>query len=214
MRVLIASEHNKVQHLLADMVEKEPGAVVVGEADNATKALALANRLRPDVAIIDSSLPYLIGMDEVSGSRASGLDIAQTISGEIPKTRVLLLTNMDTEISPKRGSGPNVVAHFARTNQGEKTFFNLEELYIEIRPAPEPVFAEVLMTQQPSVKKGTGLYEKAIFFGALCVVLGWILMATWISTVVGGVLAVAGLLTVFFSVGGSLFSSLWHRMTT
>lgn len=36
MRVVLASERLQVQNLLMDVVEEEPGAVVVGQAENAT----------------------------------------------------------------------------------------------------------------------------------------------------------------------------------
>src|SRR3972149_5049868 len=103
MRVVLASERPQVQNLLVDVVEEEPGAVVVGQAENAIKALVLVENLRPDVAIIDSNLPYSVGMDRLALSRMSGLDIAQAICQTTPGTCVVLINNLDTPVLPKVG---------------------------------------------------------------------------------------------------------------
>lgn len=65
MRVMVASEYPEVQYFLREVVEGEDGAVIVGQAENATKALTLAQNLRPDIAIIDSYLPHVVGLDAV-----------------------------------------------------------------------------------------------------------------------------------------------------
>jgi CheY-like chemotaxis protein len=91
VRVILASEHPEVRHFLREVVEEESGAVILGQAENATKALALAKHLRPDVAIIDCYLPHTMGSDTVPLSRVGGLDVAESISEEIPDTKVVLL---------------------------------------------------------------------------------------------------------------------------
>lgn len=93
--------------------------------ENVTKALILARNLRPDIAIIDCYLPYVIGLDALPPSRIGGLDTAQTISQGIPNTRVILLNNLDTEVLPEHILGSGVMAFFSRKTNGSNTPFTL-----------------------------------------------------------------------------------------
>ncbi len=63
IRVMRASEYPEMRTFLREIVEAEDRAVIVGQAENATRALTLAKNLRPDVAIIDSYLPINMVMD-------------------------------------------------------------------------------------------------------------------------------------------------------
>lgn len=91
MRVMVASDQPEVRRYLGRVTTETLGGVVVGEGDNAVRALQLARRLRPDIAFIDSYLPHSIGLDGVSLSRGAGLDTAQAISAEIPNVRTVLV---------------------------------------------------------------------------------------------------------------------------
>ncbi len=53
---MLASAYPEVRYFLREVVEEEGRALIVGQAENATKALALARNLRPDVAITDCHL--------------------------------------------------------------------------------------------------------------------------------------------------------------
>src|SRR3990170_4440534 len=94
IRVILASGNPSVRHFLRGAVEGEPGTTVIGQAENATKALVMARNLRPDIAIIDSYLPHSVSLETVPLSRIGGLDAAQAAFEEIPNLRVVLL-NMD-----------------------------------------------------------------------------------------------------------------------
>ncbi len=91
MRVMLASDQPEIRRYLGKVVAEKLGGVVVGEGENAIKALGMARRLRPDMAIIDSYLPHSTGLVDVPLSHSAGLDTAQAISDEIPNVRVVLL---------------------------------------------------------------------------------------------------------------------------
>ena len=57
IRVLVADDHAIVRTGIRHVLEGEPGFTVVGEASTAAEALALALELRPDVAVLDISMP-------------------------------------------------------------------------------------------------------------------------------------------------------------
>src|SRR3972149_10392849 len=139
MRVILASERPQMQHLLMDLIEEEPGAVVVGQAENAIKALVQVENLRPDVAIIDSNLPYSVGLDKLALSRMSGLDIGQMICQKLPGTRVVIINNLDTQVLPEVSLGRDGQAFFSREKIGGSTSFKLQELYREVTIPEAPV---------------------------------------------------------------------------
>jgi two-component system, NarL family, response regulator NreC len=86
LRILLADDHEMMRQGLRALLERER-FVVVGEASNGRAAIEHAERLRPDVAVVDLGMPEL-----------NGLDAAQQIVRTSPSTRVIALT-MHTEDS-------------------------------------------------------------------------------------------------------------------
>jgi DNA-binding NarL/FixJ family response regulator len=78
--ILIADDHVVVREGLRALLEAY-GYQVVGEAADGREALALARRLRPDVAVLDVGMPSL-----------NGVDTARNMRREAPDTRVVVLT--------------------------------------------------------------------------------------------------------------------------
>ncbi len=212
VRVVLASEHPEVRYFLREVVEEERGAVVVGQAENATKALTLARNLRPDVAIIDCDLPHAIGLDTVPLSRIGGLDTAQTISEEIPNTRVILLSNLDEKVLPEQGLGPDVVGFFSRETIEANVPFTLQGLYYEAVPPNALIFANVEVKPPVALRqKVANISDKAILFGGLGILGGLSLMLTVILAGAGVALTLAGAVTMFLGLGGKLAVSWWSK---
>jgi DNA-binding NarL/FixJ family response regulator len=84
VRVLVADDHAIVRTGIRHVLEGEPGFAVVGEAATGPQALALALELRPDVAVLDISMPG-----------QSGLVVAAELRRHCPDTRVLILSMHD-----------------------------------------------------------------------------------------------------------------------
>lgn len=81
IRILIAEDHGVLRAGLRALLNNELDMQVVGEAEDGIQAVSLAERLDPDVVIMDISMP---GQD--------GLDATQQILESQPDQRVLLLT--------------------------------------------------------------------------------------------------------------------------
>jgi DNA-binding NarL/FixJ family response regulator len=81
MRVLLADDHTLVRAGIRALLVAIPGVEIVGEADDGRQALALILARRPDVALVDISMPGL-----------NGLDLAARVAHDAPETRVALLT--------------------------------------------------------------------------------------------------------------------------
>jgi two-component system response regulator NreC len=63
IRVLLADDHKIFRDGLRTLIEKEAGMEVVAEAENGRKAVKLAEKLSPNVIIMDVSMPDLNGIE-------------------------------------------------------------------------------------------------------------------------------------------------------
>jgi DNA-binding NarL/FixJ family response regulator len=69
MRILIADDHPIFRHGLVRAVEGTPGLAVVGEAGNGKEALALLKSLKPDIVVLDISMPEMDGLQVMRSAR-------------------------------------------------------------------------------------------------------------------------------------------------
>jgi two-component system, NarL family, response regulator NreC len=94
IRVLIADDHAVLRAGLRMLLDSQPDMTVVGEADTADEAANLEASLKPDVAILDLTLPARPGGPS---SVPSGLEAIRRIKAARPEARVLALTMHDDE---------------------------------------------------------------------------------------------------------------------
>lgn len=81
IRVVIADDHAVVREGLRALVDAQPGLRVVGEADDGEHAWRLTCALRPDVLVLDLSMPA-----------GGGAAAAERVARDCPEVRVLALT--------------------------------------------------------------------------------------------------------------------------
>jgi DNA-binding NarL/FixJ family response regulator len=65
IRVLLADDHMIVREGIKMLLAAESDLEVVGEAENGVEAIEMAARLRPDVAVVDISMPELNGIEAI-----------------------------------------------------------------------------------------------------------------------------------------------------
>lgn len=63
VRILVADDHELVRHGLRAVIEGQVGWVVCGEAGSGREAVAKAIELRPDIVVLDVSMPELNGLE-------------------------------------------------------------------------------------------------------------------------------------------------------
>jgi two-component system, NarL family, response regulator NreC len=63
MRILLVDDHKMMRDGLRAILEKEEGVEIVGEASNGHEAIVLALRHKPEVVVMDISMPDLNGVD-------------------------------------------------------------------------------------------------------------------------------------------------------
>jgi DNA-binding NarL/FixJ family response regulator len=86
VRILIADDHELFRRGLAAELTQVPGWVVAADAANGRDAVALAAELKPDVVVLDLTMPEL-----------NGLEAARKIASADPAARILILTAHESE---------------------------------------------------------------------------------------------------------------------
>lgn len=86
IRVLLVDDQELVRYGFRLMLEADEGMVVVGEAEDGARAIGAAERLRPDVVLMDVRMPGL-----------GGIEATKQITSRRPDTRVLVLTTYDLD---------------------------------------------------------------------------------------------------------------------
>lgn len=81
IRVLLSDDHRIVREGLRTLLDKEPDIEVVGEAEDGRSMLELARKLKPQVVIMDITMPDL-----------NGMDATRKIIEELPDVKVLALS--------------------------------------------------------------------------------------------------------------------------
>jgi two-component system response regulator NreC len=81
VRIVIADDHGVLRAGLKALLRAEPEYEVVGEASSGEEALRVATEHRPDIVLLDVSMPGL-----------GGLEAAKMIKARLPRTHVLILT--------------------------------------------------------------------------------------------------------------------------
>ncbi|MGA2397006.1 MAG: response regulator transcription factor [Steroidobacteraceae bacterium] len=85
-RILIADDHELLRRGLVAELSEVPGWVVVAEVANGRDAVASAAEFKPDLVVLDLTMPEL-----------NGLEAARRILSAEPSTRILILTAHESE---------------------------------------------------------------------------------------------------------------------
>ena len=86
LRILLTDDHAIVRRGLAAFINAHPDWTVCGEACDGRQAVASAKKLKPDIVILDVTMPEL-----------NGLDAARQIKAACPATEILIFTAIEDE---------------------------------------------------------------------------------------------------------------------
>src|ERR1700688_842129 len=105
LRILVADDHELVRRGIRGLLCARRGWTVVGEAMNGREAVDKANRLNPEVAILDISMPDL---DDLQPTRR--------IRDAVPTTEVVVLTMHDSDQMVRRVLDPGALGYVLRSD--------------------------------------------------------------------------------------------------
>ncbi len=86
IKILLAEDHTIVRQGLRSLLEQESGMEVIGEAEDGKEAVQKAENLKPDIVLMDVSMPFL-----------NGIEATRRIKKHCPEIKVLILTMHTTE---------------------------------------------------------------------------------------------------------------------
>jgi DNA-binding NarL/FixJ family response regulator len=95
--VLIVDDSKRMRRSIRVLIENEPGLVVCGEAEDGLAALTTADKLKPDVVLLDLVMPKL-----------NGAETALVLKQMLPKIPIVLFTMFD-EVTDALGLSVDLV---------------------------------------------------------------------------------------------------------
>jgi DNA-binding NarL/FixJ family response regulator len=108
-RILVADDHEVVRRGVRALLESQPGWQVVGEAVNGREALERAKLLKPDLVILDISMPDL-----------NGIEATRAILKLVPEAEILVLTMHDSEELVRRVLEAGARGYVVKTDVGRR----------------------------------------------------------------------------------------------
>ena len=114
--VLVCDDHPVVRSGLRGMINSQPDLEVVAEAAEGSEAVALVDRFRPDVVLMDLRMPGMDGVTATAGIKASH-----------PDTNVLILTTYDTDADILRALEKGATGFLLKDEREDRIFDAIRE---------------------------------------------------------------------------------------
>lgn len=108
IRVLLADDHKILRDGLANLLREQPDLRLVGEVGDGQAALDKSRELRPDVVVMDITMP-----------RMTGIEATRIISRELPEVRVIGLSMHEHEDMAVAMQNAGAVAYLTKDGDVE-----------------------------------------------------------------------------------------------
>ena len=132
-KILIADDHEMVRQGLRRVIVDAGTWDIVGEAVDGREAVELAKQTRPDVVVIDYSMPNL-----------NGLEATRQIRASLPGTEVLVLTMHDSESLVREVLSAGAKGFVLKSDAGRVLLQGIETL-LQHRPYFSSSISELLL---------------------------------------------------------------------
>ena len=134
MRILIADDHSLFRDGLRSLLRAQ-GHDVIGEARNGREAVELAKSLRPDVVLMDLSMPEM-----------DGLTATRTLTAELPDVKIIILTASEDQASLFDAIKAGAQGYLLKNLEADD-FFSLLDRASRGEPALTPTLARKLLQE-------------------------------------------------------------------
>jgi CheY-like chemotaxis protein len=116
VRVMVVDDHKVLREGLAEILRAQPDMELVGEASDGVEAFQMANRLRPDVVIMD------ISMQRLDGIRAT-----RRITKSMPQVRVIGLSTFEEAARGKALREAGAIGYVSKSQPAEQLLSAIRE---------------------------------------------------------------------------------------
>jgi len=116
-KILIVDDSAAVRRALRDLLEQQEGWQVSGEAANGREAIEQAQRVRPDVVVLDLSMPVM-----------NGLETARELNHRFPSVPVLMYTDFEARYLERAAWSAGVSSIVSKSESTEVLVRNLHAL--------------------------------------------------------------------------------------
>jgi DNA-binding NarL/FixJ family response regulator len=104
-RILLVDDHPIVREGLRTVLQRQPGCEVVGEASDGVEALEKAENLKPDVIVLDVTMPKM-----------NGLEVCRIVKKSRPELEVLFVTQHDSPQMMREALGAGAKGYVVKSN--------------------------------------------------------------------------------------------------
>jgi PAS domain S-box-containing protein len=118
-------DHEATRRALGSLLSSRPGWLICGEAVDGVDAVEKAKAYRPDVVLMDISMP-----------RMTGLDATRIIRRDLPESKVIIVSQNDPAIVDIQAREVDASAHIAKDNLNQDLFPTLENVMNHRKSAP------------------------------------------------------------------------------
>lgn len=114
-RIVLVDEHAIFRDAVSAMIDKHPGFEVVGEAADGASAVELVEKLKPDIVLLESTLP-----------RLSGIEVVRRLVRGGSVSRFLILSGQDAGSALKQALAAGAAGFLCKSDACEQLFQGIE----------------------------------------------------------------------------------------
>jgi DNA-binding NarL/FixJ family response regulator len=107
LRILVVDDHPVVRQGLKNLLDRHPDWEIIDEAEDGLEAVEKADRLKPDVVVLDLSMP-----------RMNGLDACREIRKNAPDSEILIVTQHDSPQMMREAFNANARGYVVKSDVG------------------------------------------------------------------------------------------------
>ncbi len=117
LRILIVDDHEFVRRGLRSLLSSRPKWEICGEAADGRAAVEKARALRPDIVLMDVSMPEM-----------SGADATKLIQREVPNIKVVIISQNEPELTRRQAMAAGAAAYVAKSDLSRDLLMTIDKL--------------------------------------------------------------------------------------
>src|SRR4029077_6106289 len=117
VRILIADDHEIVRQGIRSLFDMQTDWEICGEAVDGLDAIEKSKHLKPDVILLDVSMPHL-----------NGLDAARVIRKEVPQSKILMVSQHDAAYMSQRALEVGALGYVAKSELSRQLLAAVESV--------------------------------------------------------------------------------------